>query len=103
MPTRPTRTPTSCDDRKMSLPSTPPSKSFDPSPDVIQTAAMPVPPAAVSTSPVQIDRGTAATDTIDYVLTDSHGLTRTSTRTAVVEPAIVPATFRTTSRRKHIG
>src|SRR5271156_2635658 len=85
MPTRPTRTPTSCDDRKMSLPSTPPSKSFDPSPDVIQTAAMPVPPAAVSTSPVQIDRGTAATDTIDYVLTDSHGLTRT------------------TSRRKHIG
>jgi hypothetical protein len=54
---------------------------------------MPVPPAAVSTSPVQIDRGTAATDTIDYVLTDSHGLTRTSMRTAVVEPAIVPATF----------
>jgi hypothetical protein len=39
------------------------------------------------TNPVQIDTSAAATDTIDYVVTDSQGLTSTSTRTAVIEAA----------------
>jgi trimeric autotransporter adhesin len=38
-------------------------------------------------SPVQIDTSVAATDTIDYVVTDQNGLTSTSTRTVIVEPA----------------
>ena len=46
-------------------------------------------------SPVQIDTSQAATDTIDYVATDQNGLTSTSTRTVIVEPAqassIVPS------------
>jgi hypothetical protein len=42
-------------------------------------------------SPVQLDTSTAATDTIDYVVTDQNGLTSTSTRTVIVEaPSIVP-------------
>jgi hypothetical protein len=47
----------------------------------------------VSTSPVQIDTTQAATDTIGYVVTDSQGVTSASTRTVIVEPAIVPATL----------
>jgi hypothetical protein len=39
-------------------------------------------------SPIQIDTTQAATDTIDYVVTDSQGLTSTSTRTIIVQ---VPA------------
>ena len=43
------------------------------------------------TSPVEIDAGAAATDTIDYVVTDQNGLTSTSTRTVIIEaPSIVP-------------
>jgi hypothetical protein len=34
----------------------------------------------------------AATDTIDYVVTDQNGLTSTSTRTVIVEaPSITPS------------
>jgi hypothetical protein len=39
----------------------------------------------VAISPVQIDTSTAATDTIDYVVTDQNGLAATSTRTVVIE------------------
>ena len=43
-------------------------------------------------SPVQIDTTAAATDTVDYVAIDQHGLTSTSTRTVVVEaPSIAPS------------
>jgi hypothetical protein len=38
-------------------------------------------------SPVLIDTSIAATDTIDYVVTDQSGLTSTSTRTVIVEAA----------------
>ncbi len=38
-------------------------------------------------SPVQIDTSIAATDTIAYVVTDQSGLTATSTRTVIIEPA----------------
>ena len=38
-------------------------------------------------SPIEIDTSTAATDTIDYVVTDQTGLTATSTRSVVIEPA----------------
>jgi hypothetical protein len=38
-------------------------------------------------NPVQIDTTAAATDTIAYVVTDSQGLTSTSTRTVIIEPA----------------
>jgi hypothetical protein len=41
-------------------------------------------------SPVQVDTSTAATDTIDYVVTDSTGLTSTSTRSVIVEAPIAP-------------
>jgi hypothetical protein len=46
----------------------------------------------IETSPMQIDTSTTATDTIDYVVTDSQGLTSTSTRTVLIEasPSIVP-------------
>jgi hypothetical protein len=45
----------------------------------------------VAMSPVQIDTSQAATDTIDYVATDEHGLTSTTTRTVIIEaPSIVP-------------
>jgi hypothetical protein len=36
---------------------------------------------------VQIDTSAAATDTIDYVATDQSGLTSTSTRIVIIEPA----------------
>jgi hypothetical protein len=42
------------------------------------------------TGDIEIDTSAAATDTIDYVATDGQGLTSTSTRTVIVEPAIVP-------------
>jgi hypothetical protein len=42
-------------------------------------------------NPVQIDTSTAATDTIDYVATDQNGLTSTSTRVVIVEPAESPS------------
>ena len=38
-------------------------------------------------SPVEIDTTQAATDTIQYVVTDSAGLTSTSTRTFIIQPA----------------
>jgi hypothetical protein len=41
-------------------------------------------------NPVVIDTSSVATDTIDYVVTDSQGLMSTSTRTVIVEPAAVP-------------
>jgi hypothetical protein len=42
-------------------------------------------------SPVQIDTTQVATDTIDYVATDQTGLTATSTRTVLIEPAAAPS------------
>jgi hypothetical protein len=52
-----------------------------------------------ATSPVQLDTTQAATDTINYVATDSEGLTSTSTRTVIVQAAlsIVPADASSTS------
>ena len=44
----------------------------------------------VATSPIIIDTSAAATDTIDYVVTDQNRLTSTSTRTVIVEPATSP-------------
>ena len=45
----------------------------------------------VEMTPVRIDTSAAATDTIDYVVTDQNGLTSTSTRTVFVEaPSVVP-------------
>ena len=41
-------------------------------------------------SPIELDTTAAATDTIAYVVTDSQGLTSTSTRTIIIEPAAVP-------------
>jgi hypothetical protein len=47
----------------------------------------------VQMSPIQIDTSSAATDTIDYVATDSFGNTATSTRTVIIEAeAVTPAT-----------
>jgi len=43
------------------------------------------------TSNIVIDTSQAATDTIDYVATDQSGLTSTSTRTVIIEPAIAPS------------
>ena len=43
-------------------------------------------------SPVQLDTSAAATDTIDYVVTDQNGLTSTTTRTVIIEaPSIAPS------------
>jgi hypothetical protein len=44
----------------------------------------------VAMSPVQIDTSEAATDTIDYVVTDQNGLTSTSTRTVIVQAPTAP-------------
>jgi hypothetical protein len=41
----------------------------------------------IATSPVQIDTTEAATDTIDYVVTDGAGNTSTSTRTVIIQAA----------------
>jgi hypothetical protein len=38
-------------------------------------------------NPIQLDTTQAATDTIQYVATDQSGLTSTSTRTAIIQPA----------------
>ena len=40
-------------------------------------------------SPVQIDKSTAATNTIDYVAADQNGLISTSTGTVLIEPDAV--------------
>jgi hypothetical protein len=37
---------------------------------------------------MEIDASAVATDTIDYVVTDTSGLTATSTRTVIIEAAI---------------
>jgi len=44
----------------------------------------------VPTSPIQIDTTTAATDTIDYVVTDGKGNTSTSTRRLFIQPPALP-------------
>jgi hypothetical protein len=41
-------------------------------------------------SPITLDTSAAATDTIAYVVTDSQGLTSTSTRTVIVDAAAAP-------------
>ena len=51
----------------------------------------------VATSLVQIDTTEAATDTLDYVVTDQNGLTSTSTRTVIVEPPSEPQSSPATS------
>jgi hypothetical protein len=43
-------------------------------------------------SPIQIDTTQAATDTIDYVVTDLNGLSPTSTRTVIVQALARAAT-----------
>jgi hypothetical protein len=43
------------------------------------------------TSNIVIDTSQVATDTVDYVVTDQNGLTSTSTRTVLVEPAAAPS------------
>ncbi len=43
------------------------------------------------TSNIVIDTSHAATDPIDYVATDQSGLTSTSTRTVLIEPAQAPS------------
>ncbi|MGO4872420.1 MAG: immunoglobulin-like domain-containing protein [Roseiarcus sp.] len=43
-------------------------------------------------SNIVLDTAQPATDTIDYVVTDSQGLTSTSTRTVIVAPATIAAT-----------
>jgi hypothetical protein len=45
---------------------------------------------------IVLDTSEAATATIDYVATDGAGLTSTSTRTVIIEPATVPAAATTT-------
>jgi Carboxyl transferase domain/Domain of unknown function (DUF5011) len=45
----------------------------------------------VLVSPIVIDTSAVSTDTIDYVATDQNGLTSTSTRTVIVEPAATPS------------
>ncbi len=39
----------------------------------------------IALSPITIDTSAAATDTIDYVVTDQNGLTSTSTRTVIIQ------------------
>jgi hypothetical protein len=43
-------------------------------------------------SNIVLDTSQAATDTIDYVVTDTYGNTATSTRTIIIEPAANPVT-----------
>ena len=45
----------------------------------------------IEVSPVQIDTSQAATDTIDYVVTDQNGLVATSTRTVIVQTPAAPS------------
>lgn len=53
----------------------------------------------VPMSPIQIDTSAAATDTIDYVVTDSQGLAATSTRTVIIEPAPADQAVATSSNQ----
>jgi hypothetical protein len=48
-------------------------------------------------SDIVLDTSAVATDTIDYVLTDPTGLTATSTRTILIEPATPPSAPTATS------
>jgi hypothetical protein len=48
-------------------------------------------------SNIAIDTSQVATDTIDYVATDQTGLTATSTRTVIIEPAASSAVAATTT------
>lgn len=48
-------------------------------------------------SNIVIDACEVATDTIDYVATDNDGLTATSTRTVIIEPAASSAVAATTT------
>jgi hypothetical protein len=41
-------------------------------------------------SNIVIDTSSVATDTIDYVATDTAGVTSTSTRMVIIEPAALP-------------
>jgi hypothetical protein len=50
-------------------------------------------------SPVQINTTKAATDTIAYVATDQFGLTSTTTRTVMIEPAATPPSNAAASTR----
>lgn len=50
-------------------------------------------------SNIVLDTSTAATDTIDYVATDQSGLTATSTRTVIVEPAATANQNATTTKQ----
>jgi hypothetical protein len=43
------------------------------------------------TSDIVIDTSQVATDTVQYVATDPSGLTSTSTRTVIIEPALTPS------------
>jgi len=42
-------------------------------------------------SNIAIDTSQVATDTIDYVATDQNGLTATSTRIVIIDPAAAPS------------
>jgi hypothetical protein len=42
-------------------------------------------------NPIQLDTSTVATDTIDYVASDSAGMTSTSTRTVIIRSASAPS------------
>ena len=46
-------------------------------------------------SNIVLDTSAVATDTIDYVATDTYGNTATSTRTVFIEPATTDATSTT--------
>ncbi len=52
----------------------------------------------IETSLMQIDTSEVATDTIDYVATDTAGLTATSTRTVLIEAATVATTSATSTQ-----
>ena len=43
------------------------------------------------TSNIVIGTSEAATDTVSYVATDQSGLTATSTRTIIIQPAVAPS------------
>jgi len=46
----------------------------------------------IETNPIHIDTTQAATDAIDYVVTDTAGLTATSTRTVIIQAAVAVST-----------
>jgi len=47
---------------------------------------------------IAIDTSQGATDTIDYVATDTDGLTATSTRTVIIEAATLATTGATSTQ-----